>query len=145
MRRFAVLLSVALLLGCSKAEPPASEAPEPGAGGREGAAQKPAKVQPAAEQAKTAKPAKKEEPAAIDVPMVYLETVLGSLSKAERMKLMTMQQAAQQFKALEGRYPRDIEDFKRAGFTPQPLGKDSKWKFDPKTGKVSILKLQPKR
>lgn len=141
MRKFILLLSAAFFMGCSKAEPPTPKPLEP-AGEVKPAEAKPVEPAPAA---KPAKKPKAKDPAAVDVPMAYLETVLGSLSKAERMKLMSMQQAAQQFKAVEGRYPKDIEDFKRAGFQPQPLAKGSKWEFDPDTGKVSILKLQPKK
>jgi len=132
MRKIAIILLCALAFGCSKAEPPQDVKPA-----ADGAVvvPKPGGV---------AKP-KPDEPAAIDVPMVYLETVLGALSHRDRLKLTTMQQAAQQFKALEGRYPKDIEDFKRAGFKPQTLDRNKKWKFDPETGKVSILKLGPKK
>lgn len=75
----------------------------------------------------------------LNAPMEYLDTVLHGLSSRERILRDTMQQAVGQYKALEGRYPKDLDEMKKAGFSVPKLREGLYWKLEPESGKVFVM------
>jgi len=141
MRKFLAIVCLAFAVSCSRSEPPPAEqapatTPE--------AAEAPAKApepEVAVPQAKEPA-APKEDP--LGTPIEYVWTVLRGLSARERIKRDAVQGAVQQYKALEERYPKDVEEMRKARFDIPRLGRDMDYRIDQNTGKVTIVKRVPK-
>ena len=129
------IVSGLLLCGCgAKQEPPA---PEPQAADTE---PEPA---PPAEETKPAEPPEKApapEPAAAKKPSGYLETVVRQ-PKRIRTKFndLALKQCLEAYKAMNGEYPKTLDDLKKEGMPPPPPPAGKKYEYDAKTGTVWLV------
>ena len=139
MRTALVMLIVSglLLCGCGpKPEPPAAEPQPPDT--TTGPA-------PPAEETKPAEPPEQKpapEPAdsAAKKPKGYIETVV---SQPARMKIkfdnLALKQSLEAYKAMNGEYPKTLDDLKKEGMPAPPPPAGKKYEYDPKTGTVWLV------
>ncbi len=115
--------AIALAMGCQK--PPQS------------AEQASTDKQAAPKDAKKADDAK-AQPGGL--PLDYVNMAVKQPKRVEKqLRSLAMTQAIQAFQALEGRFPKSLDELKKSGFEIPPLPKGTQYKYDAKTGKVEVV------
>ncbi len=144
-----VVLLMALLSGDKEEKPMVSKGPKV-------AAVKPelppgTKTEPKQSPAEARKPEpSKEEKPRMKLPTDvivkdYLGTVVGQISRTrDKTTLRSIEHSIRAFQALEGRFPKSLEELESAGYPPPPPPEGIRYDYDPKTGKVHFAEEERK-
>ena len=132
MRATAALLAVCVLtIGCGnktepQAKPEEKQVAQPEAKPPEQEAAQPAAQPPAKPQAQD---------------KGYLETVVGKEKDVKVLAwLLAVRQNIAAYQAINGAYPKTLDDLNKEGLTVPPLPTHMAAKYDPKTGKVDLVR-----
>ena len=148
MRKAAVLVVAVLVFSCSKAPAPPPPAGDQVIWGPAGKSKTPP-LEPGAKTATRPAPAVQvpaKQPGvgeSLNAPIEYIGVVLQGLNTRERIKRDSVQEAVEQYKALVGNYPKDVEEMKKEHFNIPRLPEGMYFKIDAE-GKVYIMKRVPK-
>ncbi len=128
-----LIVSGLLLCGCGpKGDPPAQEP--------QGTDTKTEPATPPAEPEPKQPPAPKPTDEAAKKPKGYIETVV-SQPKRMRTKFndLALKQGLAAYKAMNGEYPKTLDDLKKEGMPPPPPPAGKKYEYDAKTGSVWLV------
>jgi hypothetical protein len=77
-------------------------------------------------------------------PADYLDTTVGAIPRAQKkIDVAFTQHEIEQFRALEGRYPRSLDELEKWRDEPLPeVPKGHTYRYDPATGKVEVVRAQ---
>ncbi|MDE2642859.1 MAG: hypothetical protein OSB55_08915 [Verrucomicrobiota bacterium] len=87
----------------------------------------------------------KEESSSVGSPLTAPLDYVGAVGKAKKssekkLNLANMQNAIKQFKAVEGRYPKALNELVTEGYFPRPPRppRGMRYVYNPKTGQVGV-------
>lgn len=70
----------------------------------------------------------------------YLETVVRQPQQVKaKLDLLGLKQSIEAYRALQGEYPKSLDDLKQEGLAVQPAPKGKAYHYDPKTGAVQVV------
>lgn len=136
------MVAMLVWVGCS-----CEDSEPPDAGVRVGQPEGEAAGPPPAQEAAPRAPKPDRPPVGESVlyaPADYLDTTVGAIPRAQKkMDVAFTQHEIEQFKALEGRYPRSLAELETWRGEPLPeLPKGHTYKYDPTAGKVEVVPAQ---
>jgi len=147
MRRWIVLFgAVALVVGCgANGGESTSQTSRAATAGNAPAANRAAQSsQPAKAQTSSSGGSSLSKTLRESDPTRYLDVTVSAPGKARsKMSLISVQQALKAFQAVEGRWPKSIQELRDNGYNIPNPPPGMKYNYDPNTGKVSLDKATP--